>query len=200
MSATEEPEKLYAAREPVFPKRVSGRFRNLKWVILLVTLGIYYITPWIPLGPRPGTARPGGPAGPREPAILLLLDRDLAARVLFRRGALDHGGPWPVPVSPRRSGGVWCGYSCPQTVWTDLFFTVERWIEGDRKRAAAPCGERQVGLPQMAAAPVEMGGLAADLGRDRRGMGVLFRRRSDAAGAAGDGAGRDGRLCDGRHF
>ncbi len=29
-------------------------------------------------------------------------------------------------------GRVWCGYACPQTVWTDLFVLVERWIEGDR--------------------------------------------------------------------
>ncbi len=41
------PEKLYAAREPIFPRRVSGTFRNLKWVIMAVTLGIYYLTPWI---------------------------------------------------------------------------------------------------------------------------------------------------------
>ena len=30
-------------------------------------------------------------------------------------------------------GRVWCGYFCPQTVWTDLFYSVERWIEGDRR-------------------------------------------------------------------
>lgn len=47
MSTTEEPQKLYAAREPVFPKRVYGHFRNLKWAVLIITLGIYYITPWI---------------------------------------------------------------------------------------------------------------------------------------------------------
>ncbi|MEM6467538.1 MAG: cytochrome c oxidase accessory protein CcoG, partial [Pseudomonadota bacterium] len=38
---------LYAAREPIFPKRVSGTFRRLKWIVMLVTLGIYYLTPWI---------------------------------------------------------------------------------------------------------------------------------------------------------
>ena len=38
---------LYASREPIFPRRVSGRFRNLKWVIMAVTLAIYYITPWL---------------------------------------------------------------------------------------------------------------------------------------------------------
>ncbi|MEQ8368762.1 MAG: cytochrome c oxidase accessory protein CcoG, partial [Roseicyclus sp.] len=47
MSATDEPQKLYAAREPIFPKRVSGRFRRLKWWIMALTLGIYYLTPWI---------------------------------------------------------------------------------------------------------------------------------------------------------
>ena len=38
---------LFAAREPIFPRRVSGFFRRLKWVILILTLGVYYITPWI---------------------------------------------------------------------------------------------------------------------------------------------------------
>ena len=42
------PEALYAAREPVFPRRVKGNFRTLKWWIMAVTLGIYYITPWLP--------------------------------------------------------------------------------------------------------------------------------------------------------
>ena len=31
------------------------------------------------------------------------------------------------------AGRVWCGYLCPQTVWTDLFFAIERWVEGDRR-------------------------------------------------------------------
>ena len=47
MSSPEAPEQLYAAREPVFPRRVKGKFRNLKWLIMIVTLGIYYLTPWI---------------------------------------------------------------------------------------------------------------------------------------------------------
>ncbi|MCB2116822.1 MAG: cytochrome c oxidase accessory protein CcoG, partial [Rhodobacteraceae bacterium] len=47
MSSTETPPVLYAAREPVFPRRVKGQFRNLKWLIMIVALGIYYITPWI---------------------------------------------------------------------------------------------------------------------------------------------------------
>ena len=44
---TSQPENLYAAREPIFPKRVYGTFRNLKWAIMAVTLGIYYLVPWL---------------------------------------------------------------------------------------------------------------------------------------------------------
>ena len=48
MSSVEpEPEKLYAAREPIFPRRVTGAFRTLKWWLLGLMLGIYYVTPWI---------------------------------------------------------------------------------------------------------------------------------------------------------
>jgi hypothetical protein len=46
-TTTERPPSLYAAREPIFPRRVHGRFRNLKWWIMGLTLAIYYITPWI---------------------------------------------------------------------------------------------------------------------------------------------------------
>jgi cytochrome c oxidase accessory protein FixG len=131
MSATPEPQKLYAAREPVFPKRVSGRFRNLKWVIMLVTLGIYYVTPWIRWDR--GSELP-------DQAVLL----DLANRrffffwieiwpheFYFVAGLLIMAG-LGLFLFTSALGRVWCGYSCPQTVWTDLFFTVERWIEGDR--------------------------------------------------------------------
>ena len=38
---------LYATRKKIFPKRVEGRFRRLKWLIMLVTLTIYYVTPWL---------------------------------------------------------------------------------------------------------------------------------------------------------
>jgi hypothetical protein len=38
---------LYAARKKIFPKRAEGTFRRFKWLIMLVTLGIYYITPWL---------------------------------------------------------------------------------------------------------------------------------------------------------
>ena len=45
--SSSEPDSLYAAREPIFPRRVKGKFRTLKWWIMGLTLGVYYLTPWI---------------------------------------------------------------------------------------------------------------------------------------------------------
>ena len=131
MSTTEEPQKLYAAREPVFPKRVYGHFRNLKWAVLIITLGIYYITPWIRWD--------RGPALPDQAVLLDLANRRFfffwieiwPHEFYFVAGLLIMAG-LGLFLFTSALGRVWCGYSCPQTVWTDLFFTVERWIEGDR--------------------------------------------------------------------
>jgi len=122
---------LYAAREPVFPRRVKGWFRSLKWVIMAVTLGIYYLTPWIRWD-----------RGPDMPDQAVLLD--LAARrfyflwieiwpheFYFVAGLLIMAGVG-LFLFTSALGRVWCGYACPQTVWTDLFILTERWVEGDR--------------------------------------------------------------------
>ncbi|MGB0901567.1 cytochrome c oxidase accessory protein CcoG [Halocynthiibacter sp.] len=131
MSDSQQAPSLYAAREPVFPKRVYGRFRNLKWLIMAVTLGIYYLIPWIRWDR--GTELP-------DQAVLL----DLASRrfyffwieiwpyeFYFVGGLLIMAG-LGLFLFTSALGRVWCGYTCPQTVWVDLFILVERWIEGDR--------------------------------------------------------------------
>ncbi|SFE22231.1 cytochrome c oxidase accessory protein CcoG [Roseivivax sediminis] len=129
MSDSDTP--LYAAREPIFPRRVSGAFRRLKWQIMMVTLGIYYVTPWI---------RWDRGANLPDQAVLV----DMANRRFFFFGIEI----WPhefyfvagllvmaglgLFLFTAALGRVWCGYACPQTVWTDLFLAVERWVEGDR--------------------------------------------------------------------
>ncbi|MCA8884066.1 MAG: cytochrome c oxidase accessory protein CcoG [Rhodobacteraceae bacterium] len=132
MSTSDDtPPNLYAAREPIFPKRVSGRFRNLKWIIMLLTLGVYYITPWFRWD-----------RGPELPSQAVLVD--LANRrfffffieiwpheFYFVAGLLIMAG-LGLFLFTSALGRVWCGYTCPQTVWTDLFILVERWVEGDR--------------------------------------------------------------------
>ncbi|MFD1510335.1 cytochrome c oxidase accessory protein CcoG [Lacimonas salitolerans] len=122
---------LYAAREPIFPKRVSGNFRNLKWIIMLVTLGIYYVTPWIRWD--------RGPNLPDQAVLIDLANRRFfffwieiwPHEFYFIAGLLVMAG-LGLFLFTSALGRVWCGYTCPQTVWTDLFILVERWIEGDR--------------------------------------------------------------------
>jgi cytochrome c oxidase accessory protein FixG len=129
MSASDQP--LYAPQEPIFPRRVSGPFRRFKWWILGVTLAIYYLTPWIRWDR--GLNLP-------DQAVLV----DLANRrfyflwieiwpheFYFVAGLLIMAG-LGLFLFTSALGRVWCGYTCPQTVWTDLFILVERWIEGDR--------------------------------------------------------------------
>ncbi|WP_058316711.1 cytochrome c oxidase accessory protein CcoG [Cognatishimia activa] len=124
-------DSLYAAREPVFPRRVSGRFRSLKWIIMAVTLGIYYIVPWLRWD--------RGPALPDQAVLVDLANRRFffffieiwPHEFYFIAGLLIMAG-LGLFLFTAALGRVWCGYACPQTVWTDLFILVERWIEGDR--------------------------------------------------------------------
>jgi len=130
MSSSEN-QPLYAPREPIFPRRVKGFYRNLKWWVMAVTLGIYYLTPWIRWD-----------RGPNLPDQAVLID--MAHRrfyffwieiwpheFYFVAGLLIMAG-LGLFLFTSALGRVWCGYTCPQTVWTDLFILVERWIEGDR--------------------------------------------------------------------
>ncbi len=122
---------LYKKREKIFPKEVSGPYRRAKWVILCITLAIYYITPWL---------RWDRGANAPDQAVLV----DLAGRRFFFgpieiwpqefyyvAGLLIMAGIGLFLVTSA-FGRAWCGYSCPQTVWTDLYMAVERFIEGDR--------------------------------------------------------------------
>ena len=89
----------------------------------------------------------------------------LAALVLFLMNAL--------------AGRVWCGYLCPQTVWTDLYLPTERWIEGDaRERARKPTLARWT-LRENSQEDRQAFRLAAHRLVDRRRLGALFRRRAD---------------------
>lgn len=122
---------LYEKRKGVYPKAVKGNFRRLKWAIMIVTLGIYYITPWLRWD--------RGPFAPNQ-AVLV----DLAGRRFYMfgieiwphefyyvAGLLIMAGIGLFLVTSS-IGRAWCGYACPQTVWTDLFQHVERWVDGDR--------------------------------------------------------------------
>ena len=139
---TNTPE-YYKKREPVFPKAVDGWYRRLKWLVMAVTLGIYYITPWLRWD--------RGPYAPNQAVLINLANRRFYMfgieiwphEFYFVAGLLIMAGIGLFLVTSA-VGRAWCGYSCPQTVWTDLFQHVDRWIDGDRnaqlKLQAAPWG------------------------------------------------------------
>ncbi|MEM7744238.1 MAG: cytochrome c oxidase accessory protein CcoG [Pseudomonadota bacterium] len=128
---TDTPPALYAAREPVFPKATKGMFRRLKWAIMLVTLGIYYLTPWIRWD--------RGPYLPDQAVLIDLANRRFyffwieiwPQEFYYIAGLLIMAGVG-LFLFTSVLGRVWCGYACPQTVWVDLYQHVERWIDGDR--------------------------------------------------------------------
>ncbi|MDP1667983.1 cytochrome c oxidase accessory protein CcoG [Phaeovulum sp.] len=131
MSQTEPDTPLYAAREPVFPRRVSGNFRTLKWWLLGFMLGIYYLIPWLRWD--------RGPMLPDQAVLLDLGNRRFFFFMIeiwphefyFVAGLLIMAG-LGLFLFTSALGRVWCGYACPQTVWTDLFLLIERWVDGDR--------------------------------------------------------------------
>src|SRR5258708_37757530 len=122
-------EPLYAAARKVYPQSVYGTFRRIKWIVLCVTLGIYYLLPFVRWD-----------RGPNEPHQAVLVDMAhtrfyfffieiwpqevyyltglliLAAMVLFLMNAL--------------AGRVWCGYLCPPTGLPEQVFAVAHLDEG----------------------------------------------------------------------
>jgi cytochrome c oxidase accessory protein FixG len=140
---------LYAAREKIFPKRAEGNFRRLKWIVMAVTLGIYYITPWLRWD--------RGLHAPDQAVLLDMANRRFyflfieiwPQEFYFVAGLLVMAGVGLFLVTSV-VGRAWCGYTCPQTVWTDLFLVIERFIEGDRnarmKLDKAPWSARKIGL------------------------------------------------------
>jgi cytochrome c oxidase accessory protein FixG len=130
--AVEADVALYAPSKRIFPQAVRGQYRTIKWIVLAVTLGIYYALPFVRWD--------RGPHAPNQ-AVLIDFTRErfyfffielwpqeiyyftgllvLAAMTLFLMNAF--------------AGRIWCGYLCPQTVWTDLFYAIERLVEGDRR-------------------------------------------------------------------
>ncbi len=124
-------QSLYAPRVPIFPRRVSGGYRTLKWWIMGVTLAIYYLTPWLRWD--------RGPNLPEQAVLVDMVNRRFyffwieiwPHEFYFVAGLLVMAG-LGLFIATAAMGRVWCGYACPQTVWTDLFLVVERWIQGDR--------------------------------------------------------------------
>jgi cytochrome c oxidase accessory protein FixG len=129
-SKKQRPE-LYAPRKKIFPKRANGRFRQFKWLVMLITLTIYYVTPWLRWD--------RGPFAPDQAVLVDLANRRFyfffieiwPQEFYYVAGLLVMAGIGLFLITST-VGRAWCGYACPQTVWVDLFLAVEGRIEGDR--------------------------------------------------------------------
>ena len=121
-------ESLYAKAEKIYPRQVHGLFARLRVLGVLGLLGIYYFLPWL---------RWDG-----QQALLL----DLPARKFhiffvtlwpqdfFYLAVLLIIAGLTLFFVTALAGRVWCGYACPQTVWTEAFLWIERKVEGDRMK------------------------------------------------------------------
>jgi len=126
-----ESRPLYESRKKVYPKRVYGTFRNVKWALMAVTLGIYYGLPWLRWN-----------RGPDQPDQAFLLDLahqrlyfgplDIWAQEFYYITGILIISALGLFLVTSVAGRVWCGYACPQTIWTDLMIAVERFWQGDR--------------------------------------------------------------------
>ncbi len=130
MSAIESPQ-FFERRKAVFPKQVDGFYRRLKWAIMALTLAIYWITPWLRWD--------RGPYAPNQAVLVDVANRRFYMfgieiwphEFYYVAGLLIMAGIGLFLVTSA-VGRAWCGYACPQTVWTDLYQHVERFLDGDR--------------------------------------------------------------------
>jgi cytochrome c oxidase accessory protein FixG len=123
--------RLYKSREPIYPKLVHGTFRKLKWAVMAVTLGIYYFVPWIRWDRGPGMPDQAVLVDMAHERFYFFFIELWPQEVYYITGLLILAA-LGIFLAAALFGRVWCGYTCPQTVWTDLFIAVERLIEGDR--------------------------------------------------------------------
>lgn len=119
---------FYVSERKIYPRDVSGRFARLRVAAVWWLLGMFYLFPWLEWDGRQAVlfdlpARKfyvfGLAFWPQDFLFLALL-LIIAAFSLFFFTAL--------------AGRLWCGYACPQTVWTEVFLWMERWTEGDRPK------------------------------------------------------------------
>jgi cytochrome c oxidase accessory protein FixG len=122
----EEMISLYAAHKKIYPRSVTGLFAKWRWIMVWVTQIIFYGLPWIDWGQRQALLFD---LGVRRFYIfgLVLYPQDL----VYLTGMLVISA-LSLFLFTAVAGRLWCGYACPQTVYTEIFLWIEKLIEGDR--------------------------------------------------------------------
>ena len=125
------PRDLYAKRQQIYPKLAHGKFRTVKWAVMAVTLAIYYLLPWLRWDRGEGIPNQAVLADFESEKFYFFFIEIWPQDIHFLAGLLILAALGLFLVTSLL-GRVWCGYTCPQTVWTDLYIWVERAFEGDR--------------------------------------------------------------------
>lgn len=123
--------KYFEKKRKVYPQRVWGKYRKIKWAVTITALLVYYLAPWIRWD-----------RGPHAPDQAILIDMEKSRLYFFFIEI------WPQEVyyltgililaaiclffMTSLFGRMWCGYLCFQTIWTDFYTWVERFVQGDR--------------------------------------------------------------------
>ena len=123
---------LYESAKKAYPQHFDGRYRRIKWALLSFCLGLYYFLPFIRWD--------RGPHLPNQ-AVLVDFERkrfyfffiELWPQEVYYFTGLLVMAALALFLMNAIAGRLWCGYLCPQTVWTDLFLAVERVFQGDRR-------------------------------------------------------------------
>lgn len=123
---------LYEARRSIFPRSVKGRFRNIKWAVLGLAYGVYFLLPWL---------RWERAAGPDQAILFDILGRKfylfnltVYPQDIFWLAGLLMLAAYLLFFVTGIAGRVFCGYFCFQTLWTDVFVLIEKIVQGERNK------------------------------------------------------------------
>jgi len=132
-TALNEDGRLLEVRAKIYPRAVTGVFARWRWAMVWLTQLVFYGTPWLSWPLFGDTARQAVlfDLGARKFHIfgLILYPQDF----IYLTGLLIISA-LSLFLFTTIAGRLWCGYACPQTVYTEIFLWIERKIEGDRGR------------------------------------------------------------------
>ncbi|MDQ8021894.1 MAG: cytochrome c oxidase accessory protein CcoG [Moraxellaceae bacterium] len=137
-------DSLYEVRQKVYPRAVSGVFAHWRWALVWFTQILYYGLCWLPWNDR-------------QAVLFHLVERKFYIfgwvfwpQDVFYLAVLLIISAFSLFLFTAVAGRLWCGYACPQTVYTEIFMWIEEKIEGDRARRmkldAAPASPRKFAI------------------------------------------------------
>ncbi len=128
LKVAQSQQNLYLHHEKIYPREVHGKFAFFRLTGIVGLLGIYFVVPWLNWNDRQAVLfdLPG--------RKFFIFDLVIWPQELYFLAALLVIAGVALFLFTAVAGRLWCGYSCPQTVWTEVFLWIERRVEGDRPR------------------------------------------------------------------